>query len=222
MELYEVMRTTFAAREYTGEPLSDEILYEILENARFAPSGGNRQGNRLIVVRKSETREAFIKLLQPAAKRYQAQAKAGENPWNTISPTKVTLENIQNTPAPTRLMETYRTADVLLVVTVDLRVVASTDQYLDRIGIISGASIYPFVWNILMAARQAGYGGTITTLAAAEEPSIQKLLNIPREFAVCAVIPLGKPVKQLTRLRRLPVEKIVTHERFDGAPFTKP
>ena len=77
MELYEVMRTTFAAREYTGEPLPDEILYEILENARFAPSGGNRQGNRLIVVRESETREAFIKLLEPAAKRYQAQAKAG-------------------------------------------------------------------------------------------------------------------------------------------------
>ena len=222
MELYEVMRTTFAAREYTGEPLSDEILYEILENARFAPSGGNRQGNRLIVVREDETREAFIKLLEPAAKRYQAQAKAGENPWNTISPTEVTLDDIQKTPAPMRLMEPYKTADVLLVVTVDLRVVASTDQYLDRIGIISGASIYPFVWNILMAARQAGYGGTITTLAAAAEPSIQKLLNIPQEFAVCAVIPLGKPVKQLTKLRRLPVEQIVSCERFDGAPFTKP
>ena len=52
MELYEVMRTTFAAREYTGEALSDKTLYEILENARFAPSGGNRQGNRIIVVRK--------------------------------------------------------------------------------------------------------------------------------------------------------------------------
>ena len=50
MELYEAMRTTFAAREYTGESINDEILYSILENARFAPSGGNRQGNRVIVV----------------------------------------------------------------------------------------------------------------------------------------------------------------------------
>ena len=39
MELYDVMRTTFAARDYTGEEMPDEVLYEILENARFAPSG---------------------------------------------------------------------------------------------------------------------------------------------------------------------------------------
>ena len=57
MELYDVMRTTFAARDYTGEDLPDAVLYEILDNARFAPSGGNRQGNRVIVVRSAETRD---------------------------------------------------------------------------------------------------------------------------------------------------------------------
>ena len=57
MELNEAMRTTFSAREYTGEALSDETLHEILESARFAPSGGNRQGNRVIVVRKQDTKE---------------------------------------------------------------------------------------------------------------------------------------------------------------------
>lgn len=55
MELYDVMRTTFAARDYTSDRLPDEVLYDILENARFAPSGGNRQGNRVIVVRDPET-----------------------------------------------------------------------------------------------------------------------------------------------------------------------
>ena len=44
MELYEVMRSTFAAREFTDAPLSDDTLCTILDNARFAPSGGNRQG----------------------------------------------------------------------------------------------------------------------------------------------------------------------------------
>ncbi len=44
MELYEVMRTTFAAREFTDDPVDDATLYRVLENARFAPSGGNRQG----------------------------------------------------------------------------------------------------------------------------------------------------------------------------------
>jgi len=222
MELFEVMRTTFAAREYTGEILSDKTLYEILENARFAPSGGNRQGNHVIIVRKDETRGALVKLLEPAAKRYHAQIKAGESPWNTISPTKVTADEIEKTAAPTRLMEPYKTASVLLVITVDLKVVASMDQYLDRVGIISGASIYPFAWNILLAARQAGFGGTITTLAAAEEPQVQKLLNIPSDHAICAVLPLGKPVKQLTKLKRLPVEEIAKIETFDGIPFAKP
>jgi len=51
MELFDVMRTTFAARDFTDDPLSDETLYRILDNARFAPSGGNRQGTRVIVVR---------------------------------------------------------------------------------------------------------------------------------------------------------------------------
>ena len=109
---------------------------------------------------------------------------------------------------------------MVLVFVVDLKVVASMDQNLDRVGVISGASIYPFVWNVLLAARQAGFGGTITTLAVAQEPKIRELLNIPADHAVCAVVPLGKPVKQLTKLKRNPVEQIATRERFDGELFT--
>ncbi|TAL03043.1 MAG: nitroreductase, partial [Porticoccaceae bacterium] len=67
MELDEVMRTTFAAREYTGEPLPDAVLYRILDNARFAPSGGNRQGNRVIIVKSQATRAALARLAEPAA-----------------------------------------------------------------------------------------------------------------------------------------------------------
>ena len=220
MELYEVMRTTFAAREYTGDPLPDAVLHEILENARFAPSGGNRQGNRVIVVRDPETRGRLAELAEPAAKRYSAQVEAGESPWNTIVPTKVAPEEVAATPAPERLTEPCKKASVVLVFVLDLKLVASMDQDLDRIGVISGASIYPFVWNVLMAARQAGFGGTITTLAVAEEPKIKALLDIPPDFAVCAVVPLGRPVKQLTKLRRRSVAEIATRERFDGAAFT--
>ncbi len=220
MELYEVMRTTFAARQYTGDPLSDEVLYEILENARFAPSGGNRQGNRVIVVRDPETRDQLAQLAEPAAKRYLAQSQAGESPWNALVATKVTPEEIEITPAPAMLTEPCRKASVVLVFAVDLKVVASMDQNLDRVGVISGASIYPFVWNVLMGARQAGFGGTITTLAVAEEPKVQALLKIPPDFAVCAVVPLGRPVKQLTKLSRRSVEEIATRERFDGEAFT--
>ncbi len=84
MELYDVMRTTFAAREFTDDPLPNETLFKILDKARFGPSGGNRQGWRVIIVRDRATREALVRLTAPAAKRYAAQLEAGENPWNTI------------------------------------------------------------------------------------------------------------------------------------------
>ncbi len=219
MELYETMRTTFACRDYTGEPISDEVLGTILDNARFAPSGGNRQGGHLVVVRDMETKAELSRLAEPAAKRYIAQIRAGENPWNAVHPTAVTPEVIEQTPAPSMLVEPFIKADVVIVVCVNLSVVASMDQDLERVGMISGASIYPLVWNILLAARHEGCGGTITTLAAAREPEMKALLNLPDDFAIAAVVPLGRPVKQLTKLKRRPVADFVTINRFDGAPF---
>jgi nitroreductase len=219
MELYEVMRTTFAAREFTDDPLPDATLATILDHARFAPSGGNRQGWHVIVVRERATREALAAAAAPAAKRYAAQVKLGESPWNTIDATKADAATIEATPAPARLIEPVLKAPVVLVVCVDLKVVASMDQQLDRVGIISGASIYPFAWNILLAARHEGFGGTITTLAVAQEPKLKSVLGIPPHVAVCAVMPLGKPVKPLSRLKRKPVEQFATRERWAGPPL---
>jgi nitroreductase len=219
MELKDVMQTTFAAREFTDDPLSDDVLFEILDIARFAPSGGNRQGNRVIIIRDQDTKIALSDLARPAAKRYTAQIKAGESPWQSVYPTKVTEAEIEATEPSHHLTQSFIRAQVVLVFAVDLGKVASMDQFLDRVGVISGASIYPFVWNTLMAARQAGFGGTITTLAAAQEPKVQKLLNIPEEFAVAAVVPMGKPIKQLSKLRRNAVDEIATLETFDGAKF---
>ena len=70
MELYEVMRTTFAAREFLDEEISDKQISTILENARFAPSGGNRQGWKVIVVRNENTRQAIKPLIEPVFQRY--------------------------------------------------------------------------------------------------------------------------------------------------------
>lgn len=219
MELNDVMRTTFSARDYTGEPLPDAVLYEILENARFAPSGGNRQGARIIVVREPTTRARLAELAEPAVKRYVAQLAANECPWNSTTPSRVTDQDIARAVPSASLIEPFKTAEVVLVFVVDLRVVAATDQNLDRVGVIAGASIYPLVWNVLLGARQAGFGGTVSTMAVAEEPNVRDLLNIPPHFALCAVMPLGRPVKQLTKLRRRAVGEFVTRERFDGDAF---
>ena len=219
MELYEVMRTTFAAREFTEDSVPDSVVYKILDNARFAPSGGNRQGWKVIIVRERKTRETLAELTIAAAKKYAAQKKAGENPWNTIIRSKVDTETIDLTPVPDQLTKTYLNAALVLIACVDLKAVASMDQELNRIGVVSGASIYPFVWNILLAARNEGYGGRITTLAISKEPVLRKLLGIPDHYAVSAIIPLGKPVRQVTKLKRNPVNTFAFNEHWNGEPL---
>jgi nitroreductase len=220
MELYEVMRTTFAAREFTDDPLPDATLVKILDNARFAPSGGNRQGAHVIVIRDRNTREALAALNVPGAKRYIAQIQAGESPWNPIDPPRVSAEVIERTAVPARMTEPLLKAPVVLAVCVDLRAVAAVDQHLDRVGIIAGASVYPFVWSILLAARNEGFGGTLTTIAIAEEPKLKELLGIPAHVAVAAIVPLGRPVKQLNKLRRKQVGEFAVRGRWGGEPLS--
>ena len=220
MELYDVMRSTPAVREFTDDPLLDDVLARILDNARFAPSGGNRQGVRVIVLRDEDTRAALADLGLPAARRYAAQLAKGESPWNPLQPPGVDASTIAATEVPAQMSASLREAPVVLVICLDLGVVAATDQDLDRVGVVSGASVYPFVWNVLLAARNEGYGGVLTTMAVAEEPHVKGLLGVPDSYAIAAVVPLGKPVRQVTKLRRRPVPEFVTCDRFDGAPFT--
>jgi nitroreductase len=216
MDLYDVMRTTAAVREFTDDPLPDGVLHTILDNARFAPSGGNRQGTQIVVVRDSATRGRLVEITEPGARRYHAQAAAGETPWSAFTASAVTDEQVAQTRVPASVTEPIRTAPVVLVVCVDLRAVAALDQHLDRVGIVGGASVYPLVWNILLAARSEGFGGTITTMAIAEEPALKRLLDIPEPFAVAAVVPLGKPVRQLKRLNRVAVDQLTHVEHWNG------
>jgi len=219
MNLYDVMRTTFAARDFSNEPVDDATLYRILDNARFAPSGGNRQGWRVIVVRDRAKRLALADLIRPTMQRYLAQVAAGESPWNTVVPTKVDEAAIAAVELPAGMIERMMQAPVLLLVAVDLRVVASFDSVLPRVGVISGASIYPFVWNILLAARSEGLGGTLTTFVAPAEGEVKRMLGLPDSFAVAALLPIGRPVKQLTKLKRKRVEEFASLDGFAGTPL---
>ncbi len=220
MDVYDVMRTTFACREWTDEAVSQETVHTILENARFAPNGGNRQGWHVIVLDDKEIRRNLIPLVKPTTSVYVAQTMAGESPWNSIHPTSVDIDAAVAADPDFPGLEGMVDAPVVLVVTVDLARVASFDKDLDRVGVISGASIYPFVWNILLAARNEGLGGVLTTYLAGRESEVQELLNIPPSHAVAAMLPIGFPVKQLTKLRRSEVEDFTTVNTFDGEVFT--
>ena len=219
MDLTQVMRTTFAARQFTDDAIDDEVVHRILEHARFAPSGGNRQGWHVIVVRDRKLRDLLGHLIVPTMKKYRAQVKTGESPFNTVIPSRVSQAHIERQEIEPEYVKQFTDAPVLLLILVDLRVVASMDSELERIGVISGASIYPFVWNILLAARNEGLGGTLTTFLAAAEPQVKEIFHVPDHYAVSALLPIGKPIKQLTKLSRNAVHTFTTMDSFQGPSF---
>ena len=110
---------------------------------------------------------------------------------------------------------------VLLVIVADLSKISAVDTGLNRLSIVGGGSVYPFAHNVLLAARDAGYGGHITSVLVRQEPLLRELLHIPDGFAVATVLPLGKPVRELTKLRRDPVEDFATLDTFDGPTFLR-
>ncbi|MEH6559373.1 MAG: nitroreductase family protein [Oceanicoccus sp.] len=220
MDIYDVMRTTFAARNFTSDPVSDETLFKLLDNARFAPSGGNRQGWQVLVIKDKAIRSQLKELVAPTIKQYKAQSAAGETPFNSINASAVTQDTIDATSANFPLVDMLEDVPALLVVCVDLSLVSSMDKDLPRIGVISGASIYPFVWNILLAARNEGLGGVLTTFIANQEVAARKILGIPGHFAIASMVGIGKPVKQLTKLRRKPVGDFTRIDGWNGDIFS--
>jgi nitroreductase len=108
---------------------------------------------------------------------------------------------------------------VLLAVFVDLGVLAAVDRDFDRYSFAGGASVYPFVWNLLLAGREEGLGGVITTMCIHEEPSVKALFDVPDYYALAAVVALGYPTKAARRLTRAPVETFVSVDSMQGEPL---
>jgi nitroreductase len=229
LDLLTVMRTNGAARAFTDAPVTDEQLYNILDNARFAPSGGNKQGWHVIVLKDPAVRVAIAKLAKMGWNEYATLTAAGQRPFAADEsgrwpgPGTVDLAAARSTDQPWRFMDGLEHAPALLLVTVDLRQLAATDVELDRTQLVAGGSIYPFCQNILLAARAEGLGlgGVLTTFVVRQEPAAQELLGLPVYMAIAAMIAIGTPDHPITKLARKPVEAFTTVDRFAGPPFTR-
>lgn len=221
MELREVMRTTPATREFTDEPVADSLLYDILDAARFAPSGGNRQSWHVIVLRDPEVRRRIRELYVLSWREYMAHVNAGLVPFapgedGRWSGPAVDLDAARATPAPMAFADHLDEVPVLLLVAADLTALAVLDNGLDRQSIVGGASVYPFVHNILLAARDAGLGGVMTTALARQEPAVKELLGISDRYGIASLVALGHPVQHVTKLRRRTVDEFTSIDRLDG------
>jgi nitroreductase len=227
MELTEVMRTTAAVRDFTAEPVSDEALYGVLDSARFAPSGGNRQGWSVVIVKDPALRRGLRDLYVLGWREYMAHVAIGRVPFapgpsGSYEGPAVDLEVARRTPAPNDFADQLDQAPALLVVLANLQALAVTDNGLGRQSIVGGASIYPFTHNILLAARDRGLGGVMTTVICRQEDAVKELLGVDPELAVAGLVVLGHPVRQVTRLRREPVERFCSVDRYGGDPFSLP
>jgi len=214
IDVREAIRTTGAVRAFTDESVDDTVLREVLDDARFAPSGGNRQPWRVAVVRDPGIRIRMGALMRPIWDEYVGANAAGGTAF-------AFGRSIDAPPiaAPNGLLDAIATVPVVLAVAADLHRIALMDGNLDRPAVTGGASIYPFCWSILLSARAHGLGGVMTTFLSRAEPAAAPLLGLPPDHALAATIMLGHPVHQPTKLSRRPVDEFTTIDRFDGEPF---
>jgi nitroreductase len=232
MDLTEALRSTGAVREFQDRPVPDEVMARVLDSARFAPNGGNQQAWRVVLVQDPELRAGIRDLYVPGWIEYLEQRTDGVQPWAPIGDraaesvaierARQRLEDPDGAVDPGAFAAHFDRVPVMAVVLADLRLLAATDRDLGRYTLVGGASIYPFVWSILLAAHDEGLAGVLTTMTVTREPQMKQLLGVPDEFAVAAVLAMGYPVSRPTRLRRGPVASFTTIDTFDGPELEGP
>jgi nitroreductase len=214
MELTEAMRTTAAIHRFRPDTVSDEVLYRALDAARFAPSGGNRQGWHVVAVRDLALRNGLMELyLRSWRPLYEARLAAGGGP-DAVG---------RRSPGTTEANDYAEHMDevpVHLVVLIDRAALLTPFPAINQSTFAGGSSVYPFVQNLLLAIRAEGLGASLTMLLANHEAEVRELLGYPEGFAFAAHLGVGWPARpHPARLRRRPVEDFATVDRFGGSPL---
>ncbi len=221
MELYEAMRHTPSCRYFEDRPVDDAVLHRVFDHARFASSGGNRQGWRVVAITDPEVKAEVAALHRRQWSAYIGGARKGtvgyqgdESGHKMEHGTDASARRLDRTDD---FAERLHEVPVLLVVYAMLDTLAITDRELDRPSIVGGGSVYTFIQNILLACTAEGLGSALTTLLAAEQPEVDRILGAPDGAALAALIAVGHPVpeRQYRKLSRKPVEDFAFRDGFD-------
>ena len=121
--------------------------------------------------------------------------------------------------APNPLLDDIEQVPVVLAIAADLDKIALMDGNADRPPITGGASIYPFCWSILLAARARGLGGVMTTFLSRAEAGAAPILGLPQRPRSCGHDLPRLSRRQITKLTRQPTATFATIDRFDGEAF---
>lgn len=214
MDFYETLKTLRAVRRLRTDPIPDAVLRRILEAATYAPSGGNVQPWRIIVVADESKKQALGALY---SERWQAYS-AGHRALLKDAPEPVREKSERMIGAGDYLADHFGETPVVLVHCFNPKALAVTDKDQARLSVVGGASIYPAIQNLLLACRHEGLGCVLTTLLCEVESEVRELLDIPEPWCTAAAVPVGYPVgRGHGPISRRPVEKMAFADRWGEA-----
>jgi nitroreductase len=213
MGIYETMRTLRAVRRLRPDPIPDEVLHRVLEASTWAPTGGNRQPWRIVLVKdrakKQRLGELYTRSWSVYVSRYykaipeNAPAEVRARMQKTLKAGDYMAAHMGDTPA-------------IAMFCFNPNLMAITDAKQPRPSVVGGGSVYTAVENLLLACRAEGLGCVLTTLLCEYEPEVRELLAIPDPWYTCAAIPIGYPVgKGHGPIVREPIEKLVYLDSWD-------
>jgi nitroreductase len=204
MDFFDTVTTQRAIRRLKSDPIPEAMLRQIMDAAICAPSGGNRQGWSFLVIRDAARRARLGELYR------EAGGELLKTPYyrgaSTAPPDSREGKMIASA---SHLSEHLGEAPVLVLACI------GTDG--TRPTITTGASIYPAVQNLMLAARALGIGSCLTTVHRYREAQVKELLGVPPDVETVALIPLGYPLGKFGRPPRRPVAEVVHADHWGRA-----
>ena len=188
--LYELMSTQRAIRRLRPDPIPDDVLERIMQAAAWAPSGGNRQPWRMVMV---HDRALKTRLGELYTRRWSAFAVNYRKRF-TDAPEEERQRQERTIAAGDYLASHMGECPVVAVVCFNPQFMAVTDADQDRGSVVGGGSVYLAVQNLMLACRAEGVGCVLTTLLCMDEPAVRDLLCIDPDWFTAAAVPMGYPV----------------------------
>jgi len=205
MDFFDVVTTQRAMRRLEPRPIPDAVLRQIMDAAICAPSGGNRQGWSFVIVRDGAKRARLGELYREAwGELMKVPYYAGAAKEPRESPAGKMLASARH------LGEHLGEAPVLVLACI------VRDPGVEP-SLTTGASIYPAVQNLMLAARAHGIGSCITTIHRFRDAQVKELLGIPADVETAALIPLGYPLGKFGRPPRRPLREVAFADRWGQA-----